>query len=79
MFLNHISKKTSLTTAKENFWSVLNPLRKDNLDKLILAYLNISSIENKLDYLSQQTIGNADILLVWKPKLMIAFGKVNSL
>ena len=79
MFLNQISKKTSLTTAKENCWSVLNPLRKDNLDKLILAYLNISSIENKLDYLSQQTRGNVDILIVWKPKLMIAFGKVNSL
>ena len=79
MFLNQISKKTSLTTTKANFCSVLNPLRKDNLDKLILAYLNISSIENKLDYLSQQTRGNVDILLVWKPKLMIAFGKVNSL
>ena len=79
MFLNQISKKTSLTTAKANFCSVLTPLRKDNLDKLILAYLNISSIENKLDYLSQQTRGNVDILLVWKPKLMIAFGKINSL
>ena len=79
MFLNQISKKTSLTTAKANFCSVLNPIRKDNLDKLILAYLNIGSIENKLDYLSQQTRGNVDILLVWKPKLMIAFGKINSL
>ena len=79
MFLNQISRKTSLTTATENCWSVLNFLRKDNLDKLVLAYLNINSIKNKLDYLSQQIRGNVDILLVWKPKLMIAFGKVNSL
>ena len=79
MFLNQISKKTSLTTAKENCWSVLNSLRKDNLDKLILASLKINSIKNKLDYLSQQIRGNVDIVLVWKPKLMIAFGKVDSL
>ena len=43
---------------RTSFWDgncriVLNSLRKDNLDKLILAHLNINSIKNKFDYLSE--------------------------
>ena len=50
--------------AKENCRSVLNSLRKDNLDKLIFAHLSINSIRNKFNYLSEQIRGNVDILLV---------------
>ena len=55
---------SNLKQAKENCQSVLNSLREDNLDKLIFAHLNINSIRNKFDYLSEQIRSNVDILLV---------------
>ena len=68
MFLNQISIKMSLETIKKNCQSVLNYLRKGNLDKLIFAYLNINSFRNKFDYLPEQIRGNVDILLVSETK-----------
>ena len=72
-------ESSNLKQAKENCRSVLNSLRKDNLDKLIFAHLNINSVGNKFDYLSKQIRGNVDFFYFMKPKLMIAFRKVNLL
>ena len=64
---------SNLKQVKENRRSVLNSLRKDNLDKLIFAHLNISSIRNKFDYFSEQIRGNVDILLVLENKIDDSF------
>ena len=41
------NESSNLKQAKENCRSDLNSLRKDNLDNLIFAHLNINSITNK--------------------------------
>ena len=46
----------------------MSSLCKDNLDKLIFAHLNINSIRNRFDYLSEQIRGNVDISLVAETK-----------
>ena len=67
------NESSNLKQAKENCRSVLNSLRKDNLDKLIFAHLNINSIRNKFNYLSEQIRGNVDILLVSETKIDDSF------
>ena len=62
------NESRNLKQAKENCRSVLNSLRKDNLDKVIFAHLSINSIRNKFDYLSEQIRGNVDILLLSETK-----------
>ena len=59
--------------AKENCRTVLNSLRKDNLDKLIFAHLSINSIRNKFNYLPEQIRGNVDVLLVSETKIDDSF------
>ena len=36
----------------------LRALRKENLNKLIIAYLNINSLRNKLEFLKEQIQDN---------------------
>ena len=48
--------------------STLGVLRKMNPDKLVLGHLNINSIRNKFDGLSDLFIGNIDIFLVTETK-----------
>ena len=67
------NESSNLKQAKENCRSDLNSLRKDNLDKLIFAHLNINSIRNKFNYLSEQIRGNVDILLVSETKIDDSF------
>ena len=67
------NESTNLKQTKENCRSFLNSLRKDNLDKLIFAHLNINSIRNKFNYLSEQIRGNVDILLVSETKIDDSF------
>ena len=44
--------------------SLLKSLCCSNLNKLVFAHLNINSIRNKFELLSEQVRGNADILMV---------------
>ena len=44
-------------------------LRKDNLNKLIFANLNINSIRNKFELLSEQIKGNIDVLIISETKI----------
>ena len=44
-------------------------IRKDNLNKLITAHLNISSIRNKFDFLVDRIKGNVDITMISETKL----------
>ena len=64
---------SNLKHTKENCRNVLNSLRKDNLDKLIVAHLNINSIRNKFDYLSEKIRGKKDILLVSETEIDDSF------
>ena len=64
---------SNLKRTKENCRNVLNSLRKDNLDKLIVAHLNINSIRNKFDYLSEKIRGKKDILLVSETEIDDSF------
>ena len=43
--------------------NTLKSLRKDNLNKLIFAHLNINSIRNKFELLSEQIKGNVSLLV----------------
>ena len=53
--------------------NTLKSLRKDNLNKLIFAHLNINSIRNKFGLLSEQIRGNVDILMISETKMYDSF------
>ena len=53
--------------------NTLKSLRKDNLDKLIFAHLNINSIRNKFELLSKQIKGNVDVLMISETKIDDSF------
>ena len=67
------NKSSYLKRTKGNCWSVLNSCHQDNLDNLIFANLNINSIINKFEYLSEQVRGKVDILLVSETKIDDSF------
>ena len=53
----------------------LKSLRKDNLNlnKLIFAHLNINSIRNKFELLSEQIKGNVVVLMISGTKIDYSF------
>ena len=51
----------------------LKSLRTSNPDKLVFAHLNINSVRNKFEMLSDQIKGNIDVLLVSKTKIDDSF------
>ena len=52
---------------------VLKSLRCSNLNKLVLAQLNINSIRKKFELLSEQVRGNVDFLIVSEIKIDDSF------
>ena len=50
------------------FKEVLVSLRKSNLNRIILAHLNINSIPNKFNLLAECVSGNVDIIIFLKLK-----------
>ena len=53
--------------------NTLKSLRKDNLDKLIFAHLNINSIRNKFELPSEQIKGYVDVLMISETKIDDSF------
>ena len=51
----------------------LKSLRTSNPEKLVFAHLNINSVRNKFELLSDQTKDNIDVLLVSETKLDYSF------
>ena len=47
----------------------LKNIRNTNINKLIFGHLNINSLRNKFDILSEQVKGSIDIFMVSKTKL----------
>ena len=44
--------------------SILKSTWRDHKHQLIFAYLNINSIRNKFDLLTEQVVGNIDLLMI---------------
>ena len=62
-----------------NCKSTLKTIRDDNLNKLIFAHLNISSIRNKFEELISQVKGTVDVLVISETKVYYSFPIANFL
>ena len=51
----------------------LKSILKRNLNRIVVAHLNINSLRNKFDYLIEQIMGNIDILMISETKLDSSF------
>ena len=51
----------------------LRLIRQENLNRIILAHLNINSIRNKFDLLANQIAGNVDVLAISETKVNASF------
>ena len=51
----------------------LRALRKKNLNKLIIAHLNVNSLRNKFELLKEQIQDNIDILMIYETKIDASF------
>ena len=51
----------------------LKNIRNTNINKLIFGHLNINSLKNKFDILSEQVKGSIDIFIVSETKLDDSF------
>ena len=58
--------------------SSLKLLRLRNIGRVIVGYLNINSIRNKLDALKEIVSQNLDVLMIAETKLMLPFQRGNS-
>ena len=58
---------------KGNFKDTLKKLRTKNLDRVIIGQININSIRNKTELLSEAVSGNIDILMVSETKIDMSF------
>ena len=68
--MNHLTLRVQLTVKS---------LRTSNSDKLVFSHLNINSIKNKFEMLSDQIKGNIDVLLVSETKFDDSFPTGNFL
>ena len=73
--LDNLSKKFDVFDSDESLTPrvQLKSLRTNNPDKLVFAHLNINSVRNKFEMLSDQIKGNIDVLLVSKTKIDDSF------
>ena len=67
----HISKLTE--TPDDVIFKSLKDVRIKNLNRIILAHLNINSVRNKFDLLVDQIKGNVDVLVISETKLDDSF------
>ena len=74
-FYSEENESSDLSKTKDNCLNALTSLRKDNVDRLIFAHLNINSIRNKFDNLSQLIRGKIDVLLISETKIDDSFPK----
>ena len=57
----------------ENFKYYLSSLRRKNLNRVILAQLNINSIRNKFDLIAEWRKGKVDVLMISETKIDESF------
>ena len=51
----------------------LRALRKKNLNKLIIAHLNVNSLRNKFEFLKEQIQDNIDMLMISETRKDVSF------
>ena len=69
MFLNGCISDSSETELAKYVLCTLTVIRKNNLNRLIFAHININSIRIKFDILASQVKGNADVVMISETKL----------
>ena len=65
------SDKTNVDQKDTDGSRVLKSLRCNNFKKFIFAHVNINSIRNKSELLSEQVRGNIDVLMVSETKMTV--------
>ena len=55
--------------SNENFKYYFSSLRRKNLNRVILAQLNINSIRNKFNLLAEEIKGKVDVLMISETKI----------
>ena len=76
--LNNSTCVNNIPANHENdAYSILNKLKLKNINRIVLAQLNINSIRNKIDMLSDLVVNKIDILLISETKLDESFPSVN--
>ena len=74
-----VTGSSSLAGYKSNSKTIctetnhLKSLRKSNLNRLIFAHLNISSIRNKFEFLVKDLASNVDLLMISETKIDNSF------
>ena len=63
--------------SKGNDINQLKLIRKMNLNKLVLAHSNVSSIRNKFEALIQNVSGEVDLLMISETNVGESFPKMN--
>ena len=58
---------------EESYYSILQSLRVNNVDKIVLGHININSIRNIFDVLVDLIRGKIDILLIAETKIDNSF------
>ena len=71
----NLSRKNNFTSSKEE----LNNLRLKNLNRLTSAHLNINSVGNKFDSLSDIIENNIDVLMISERKLYSSLDSFKSM
>ena len=65
--------KLSETNVEDVRFKSLKDVRIKNLNRIVLAHLNINSLRNKFDLLTDQIKGNVDVLAISETKLDDSF------
>ena len=60
-----------------NVYTILNDLRIKNLNRIIIAHLNINNLRNKIGMLSDIIVNKIDILLISETKIDASFPSAN--
>ena len=63
----------ALNDTEPNARSQLENLRRDNLNKITFAHLNVNSIKNKFDQLADLIKGKIDVLMLSESKIGDSF------
>ena len=71
----NVNGSVSITcqSLEDNFKDTLKKLRINNLNRVIISQININSIRNKIELLSEAVLGNIDILMVSETKTDMSF------
>ena len=67
------SVSISCQSLEDNFNDTLKKLRIKNLNRVIISQININSIRNKIELLSEAVFGNIDIFMVSETKVDMSF------